>query len=183
MKVKMNKEQQERFNKNIPLARFYFKKLYTEGMKKVINEPEEFYQLCLIGLWKATLKFNGNERGWSTLVLNYIRTEIKNEISILFAKKRVPIDKSFSLELENNEGKRIFEIPYNQDFDKKLQAEEIRNKIKTLSDKQREAIYRRYWLNETFSQMSQATNKSKEACRLLISYGEKVLKTKLKDCV
>jgi len=185
MSKKHNKEYlsiEDRFNENVPLAKFYCKRFYTETKKKLI-EYDDFYQLCLIGLWKASQKFNGNEETWPTLVFNYIRSEISNEIRTMFCQKRKGDCETTSLDLEYEDGRPVYQFYKSYDFDRLIVAKEVDKNVNKLSSKQKDVLYKKYWLNQSCGEISKDIGITREGVRQMIVKCESILKPKLKKIV
>lgn len=170
------------FNENIPLAKYFCKQIYFRY--KHHFEPDDFLQVCYIGLWKACKSFNGDKKQWSSFAFNCMKNEIHNEDSLLFGgKKREGMDKNISIDSTYENGEPVYNPSIEYDFEKLGTAAEIRSKLKLLSEKQRVAIHQYYWEGYSLREIAEKQGKTHEAIRQLLNYGKKRLELSLKQYV
>lgn len=174
----MEQEKQKMFNDNIPLAKFFVRKNYGKYAK--FFEEEDLYQHCLIGLWQACQNYNP-KYVFSNFAYACMRNELSNEIQKHYtAKKSIPDANGLqSIDATYDDGEPIYNPSVEYDFTRNLSKIEIRKKLKLLTSKQLDAVYRFHYLDETMKDIAKDLGKSRESVRQLLSSSYKRLRKPL----
>ena len=172
----------ERFKKNLPLAMFTAKKMWLK-MRKYF-EYDEVYQICMIGLWKACMNFNGDERQWCSFACICMRNECSNEKRMMFETKGTRVYENMSsLDLKNEDKENVFNPSVTYDFDKKIVSEEIKSKVLKLTSTQKKILFERFWNDKKVVDIAKELNCSKTNVNTVIKYAKERLRVPLKKYI
>ena len=110
-----------------------------------------------------------------------MRNELSNEIQKHYlAKKSIPDANGLqSIDSTYDDGEPIYNPSVEYDFTRNLSKIEIRRKLKLLTPKQLDAVYRFHYLDETMKDIAKDLGKSRESVRQLLSSSYKRLRKPL----
>ncbi len=169
---------QKRFNDNINLAKFFIMK---NRSKHPLIEYDDLWQTVLIGLWKASVNFNGEEKAWTSFAYACMRNEISAEKWRTIEKNGVKADaESLSLDLTYSDGTNVYNPSIEYDYSDSIMKECVRKEILKLSKKQRYCIQKRYFEGMKIVDIAKELNCSSTNVKGIINYAKSKIEKRMK---
>ena len=167
------------FEDEIPLAKHFSKKMFSKY--SAVFEYDDFWQICLIGLWKACGNFNGNEKLWGSFAWTCMRNELTTEKWKQSEKNGMKsFTEAVSLDLSYDDGDPVYDVAEEPDFAEEVLEKEVKAEMLKLKENQRKAMIHYYWDSMNLTQIGRKLGTSKTTARNLIDAGESLLKKKFR---
>lgn len=146
------------FEEQIPLAKFFCKKLYPYFLKYL--DEEEVYQYCLIGIWEALKTYNPKYI-WSSYAFLRVRSKLHEVAVAAGAQKRKTNLNTVSLDVTYEDGDAKFNPFVGETSQELIDKMLVRKHVLKLKRAFRRTLYMYYALNMSFQEIADIEGCSK----------------------
>lgn len=168
---------QSHFEEQIPLAKYFCKRLYPYLRRYL--EQEEVYQYCLWGIWEALKSYNP-KYVWSSYAFLCVRSKLHNIVSGAGMQRRKINFDTISLDVTYEDGDTKLN-PFVEEISQELIDKMlIRKHVLKLKRSFRRTLYMHYVLNMTFREIASIEGCSKSRIQQRHAAAMRILEPQLK---
>lgn len=165
------------FEEQIPLAKYFCKKLYPYFSRYL--EEEEVLQYCLFGIWEALKSYNP-KYVWSSYAFLCVRSKLHNvAMSAGMQKRKINFDTT-SLDITYEDGDAKFNPSSAETSQVLIDKMLIREHVLKLKRTFRRTLYMHYVLNMNFREIANIEGCSKSRIQQRHAAAMRILEPQLK---